>query len=99
MLPTKKTAICPKCKTRVKADKTDIVIKEKINHAAERLPKKVPKEIEDTFPVADAECPKCGFKKAYTWTQQIVAGMGGEDTPDTEFFRCTKCRHTWRKTA
>jgi DNA-directed RNA polymerase subunit M len=98
MLPSRKTTVCPKCGARTKADKSDIVLKEKISHAAEKMPRKV-SEIESTMPIADAECPKCSNKKAFWWTQQVVAGMGGEDTQDTEFFRCTKCRHTWRKTA
>ena len=97
MLPTKKTAICPKCKSRVKADKTDIVIKEKISHEAERIPKKAPMEIEGTLPISDADCPKCGNKKAYWWVQQTRGGSE-EDEVDTQFLRCTKCNHTWRTT-
>jgi DNA-directed RNA polymerase subunit M len=96
MLPSKKTAICPKCGSRVKAEKADIILKEKIMHKPEKASRRA-KEIENTYPIADAECPKCGNKKAYWWTQQVVAAMGGEDVPDTEFFRCTKCKYTWRK--
>lgn len=96
MLPSKKTAICPKCGSRVKADKSDIMIKEKITHSEkEKIPKRA-KEIEGTYPVADAECPKCENKKAYWWVQQVVEG---EDAPETQFFRCTRCRNTWRKSA
>lgn len=98
MLPSKKTTVCPRCGARTKAEKGDIVLKEKISHVSEKMPKRV-KEIEDTYPIADAECPKCENKKAYWWTQQVAASVGGEDVPDTEFFRCTRCRHTWRKSA
>lgn len=101
MLPSKKTAICPRCGSRVKAEKSDIVIKEKIAHSEKegKLRKRVPKEIEGTYPTVDAECPKCLNDKAYWWVQQTTGTLGDEDTPDTEFFRCTKCRYTWRKSA
>ena len=51
----------------------------------------VDKEIEP-LPLAEAECPKCGHNKAYFWTLQTRAS----DEPETKFFRCEKCRHTWR---
>lgn len=44
------------------------------------------------YPVVDEECPKCKNDKAYTWSQQMRAG----DEPETHFFKCTKCGHTWR---
>ena len=93
MLPSKKTAICPKCKSRVKANKNDIVLKEKISHSEKEKISPRAKEIEATFPTVKEECTSCGNKTAYWWTQQTL----GEDEPETQFFRCTKCRHTWRK--
>jgi transcription factor S len=45
------------------------------------------------YPIADAECPKCKNDKAFSWTQQMRAG----DEPETHFFKCTKCQHTWRE--
>jgi DNA-directed RNA polymerase subunit M len=96
MLPTKKTAICPKCKSRVKADKVDILIKEKIAHSEKEKVAKRAKEVEETYPTVKTECPKCRNKTAYWWVQQM---SGYEDEPETEFFRCTKCRNTWRKSA
>ena len=44
------------------------------------------------LPLTDAECEKCGHKKAYFWTVQTRAG----DEPETKFLRCEKCEHTWR---
>mgnify|MGYP001593021821 CR=1 FL=1 len=38
-------------------------------------------------------CDKCGNKVAYYWTQQTR----GADEPETRFFKCTKCSHTWRE--
>ena len=96
MLPTRKTAICPKCKSRVKAGKADIVIREKITHSVKEKIAKRAKEVEGTLPEVKQECPKCKNTMAYWWVQQV---LGGEDEPETEFFRCVKCSHTWRKTA
>ncbi len=50
-------------------------------------------ENKDTMPVVDQACPKCGNPKAYWWEQQTRAA----DEAATQFFRCTKCNHTWRK--
>ncbi len=47
---------------------------------------------EKTMPVTDAECPKCGNKKAYFWEVQTRAG----DEPPTKFLKCVKCKHIWR---
>jgi len=38
-------------------------------------------------------CPKCGHKEAETWQIQ----MRSSDEPATHFFRCIKCKHTWRQ--
>lgn len=53
----------------------------------------IDKEEVETLPVTDAECPKCGHKKAYYWLVQTRAG----DEAETKFLRCQKCRHTWRE--
>jgi DNA-directed RNA polymerase subunit M len=47
----------------------------------------------DVFPIIAAVCPKCKNQEAYFWTSQTRAG----DEAETRFFRCTKCRHTWRE--
>ena len=44
-------------------------------------------------PIVNEDCPKCKNNKAYTWFQQMRAG----DEPETHFFKCTKCSHTWRE--
>jgi len=48
---------------------------------------------ESAYPIIDAECPKCKYDKAYSWTQQMRAG----DEPETHFHKCVKCLHTWRE--
>ncbi len=102
MLPTKsgKTVTCPKCGARTKTAKDNVVIKEKRKKEKLEKRKRRPKEIIDTFPTVDAVCGKCGNTKAYWWTEQVTSALGGaEDLPETQFFRCTKCSYTWRKTA
>jgi len=47
---------------------------------------------EDPSPLVDAECKKCGHNKARFWTVQTRAS----DEPETKFFRCEYCNHTWR---
>ena len=47
---------------------------------------------EEPLPLTEAECPKCEHGKAYYWLVQTRAG----DESDTKFFKCEKCKHTWR---
>ncbi len=47
----------------------------------------------DVFPVISGNCKKCENTEAYFWTSQTRAG----DEAETKFFRCTKCKYTWRE--
>jgi DNA-directed RNA polymerase subunit M len=47
---------------------------------------------EETNPIVEMKCQKCGNKKAYFWTKQTRAS----DESETKFYKCTKCSHTWR---
>ena len=52
-----------------------------------------PDKVPDTDPITDAvECPKCSNRQAFWWIVQTDSA----DEPSTQFFRCTKCNHTWR---
>ncbi len=48
-----------------------------------------------TMPTVEEECPKCGNKEAFWWLLQTRSG----DEATTQFYRCTKCNHTWREYA
>ena len=48
---------------------------------------------EKTLPEIEMECPKCGNKKAAYWLVQTRSG----DEAETKFYKCTKCKHTWRE--
>ena len=43
--------------------------------------------------IVDAQCEKCGNKKAEYWEVQTRSA----DEPPTRFHKCTKCGHTWRE--
>jgi DNA-directed RNA polymerase subunit M len=44
-------------------------------------------------PKVSADCPECGHTEAEAWQEQTRSA----DEPSTSFFRCTKCKHTWRE--
>lgn len=48
-----------------------------------------------TMPTTTIECPKCHNMEAQWWFLQTRSG----DEPPTQFFRCTRCGHTWRQYA
>jgi DNA-directed RNA polymerase subunit M len=47
----------------------------------------------NTMPTMRMECPKCGNMLVYVWQVQTRGG----DEASTQFFRCTKCNHTFRE--
>jgi DNA-directed RNA polymerase subunit M len=46
-----------------------------------------------TAPQTNALCTKCGNDRAYWWMVQTRSA----DESSTQFFRCTRCRRTWRE--
>ena len=46
-----------------------------------------------TMPTMRRECPKCGNMEVFVWQVQTRGG----DEASTQFFRCTKCNHTFRE--
>jgi DNA-directed RNA polymerase subunit M len=45
------------------------------------------------LPTMEKECESCGNNRAFFFIKQTRAS----DEPPTRFFRCTKCKHTWRE--
>lgn len=45
------------------------------------------------LPETDVRCQKCGNGRAYWWLIQTRSA----DEPPTQFYKCTKCKHTWRE--
>ena len=47
------------------------------------------KGLESTIKI---DCEKCHNQEGVWWTFQTRSA----DEPETKFYRCTKCNHTWR---
>lgn len=93
---------CPKCGAMLMSKKcsrcsyeSDTEIKletsEKVKIAKEIVV--VNESDNEVNPIIDEECPKCNNTKAFFWTKQTRAG----DEAETQFLKCTKCKHSWRK--
>jgi len=90
LIEKRKNFGCPRCGFSSKG-KVDIKASEKMEKSKEIG---IIKEKDtDVFPVISATCPKCGHDEAHFWTSQTRSG----DEAETRFFRCTKCKHTWRE--
>jgi len=85
---------CPKCgyvEGEVLTQQKKVVQKESI----EALNVFAENEGEQTLPTIKIECENCGNDKAVWWMLQTRSA----DEPTTQFYRCIKCRHTWRNYA
>jgi DNA-directed RNA polymerase subunit M len=49
----------------------------------------------EALPSITIDCEKCGNTEAVWWMLQTRSA----DEPTTQFYRCTKCNHTWRNYA
>lgn len=45
------------------------------------------------LPTIAAKCPECGHDTAEWWLRQLRSA----DESETRFFRCVKCKYTWRE--
>ena len=69
-----------------------LTIKEEITN---NKPIEAVKEATELMPKVRIKCDstECENNIAFYWTQQTRAA----DEPETRFFKCTKCAHTWRE--
>ena len=82
--------VCPKCGWKEPIEGNRTISRSKKN---EKIIVVGEKERDlSTMPKTDAKCPKCGNMEAYWWMVQTRS----IDESTTQFFRCTKCGHTWR---
>lgn len=89
LIQKRKNYGCPRCNYSSK-DKIKIEVKEKVS--AGREVAVVKEKDSEVLPIVDEKCKKCGNKKSYFWTSQTRAG----DESETKFYRCVKCKHTWK---
>ena len=83
-------AACAKCSYKPRG-KVKIESSEKIDKA-DKVAVIEEKEL-TTYPRVEMKCSECKHKECYFWTLQTRSS----DEPETKFYKCTKCDHTWRE--
>jgi DNA-directed RNA polymerase subunit M len=101
---------CPKCEVKLKKDGSDLKCSKcgYVDGGTPTQQKKVIQEEstepfnvfeenegEESLPTIKIECESCGNDEAVWWMLQTRSA----DEPTTQFYRCTKCRYTWRNYA
>ena len=102
---------CPKCEVKLKKSISGLQcskcgytegqeVKNTKKVVDEQEPNKVlnvfeENEGDESLPTIKIECEKCGNDQAVWWMLQTRSA----DEPTTQFYRCIKCRHTWRNYA
>ena len=80
---------CPRCKYSTKC-KTKLKTSEKME--GKKIINIIHEKDSEVYPIIEHECKKCRNKKSYFWTQQTRSS----DEAETKFFKCIKCKFTWR---
>ena len=102
---------CPKCKTRLKEDANSIrlvcpkcqYVKQKSSKTKKEKPQESDsdllvmeeKDIKESMGLESTikiDCEKCHNQEGVSWAFQTRSA----DEPETKFYRCIKCNHTWR---
>ena len=100
---------CPTCEVRLKKTGSGISCPKCGYSEGDSEPTKKIKEDETTsefnvlegdegkeaLPSIKIDCEKCGNNEAVWWMLQTRSA----DEPTTQFYRCTKCKFTWRNYA
>jgi DNA-directed RNA polymerase subunit M len=96
VLDGKSTLVC-KCGYQQELEQSLEEINETINRKKEALEKNlIIVSEEDKISIhlkVKQDCPKCGYREAEAWQEQTRSA----DEPSTSFFRCVKCKYTWRE--
>ncbi len=102
---------CPKCKLVLTAQEVDgkrVLVCRKCGHKTDKYkPLRISEKVEkspldsvvvvendqETLPKTKVLCPSCNHNEAVWWVQQTRSA----DEAPTVFYRCTKCKHSWRE--
>ncbi|MFP3951521.1 MAG: transcription factor S [Candidatus Bathyarchaeia archaeon] len=91
--PNERIYICPKCGHREPLDE-EVSVNREAKKGKEKVIVIGEKERKlSTLPTTKVPCPKCDNDEAYWWMVQTRSA----DESTTQFYRCTKCGHTWRE--
>lgn len=88
LIPHGKISVCRSCGKKVNKK-----INVKIKNASKQEDIAVIEDNRPDLPKTNKECKKCKNNEAYYWLIQTRSA----DEPPTQFFKCTKCKYTWRE--
>ncbi len=91
MLPKGKKLVCTRCSFKKdigNAGEYKVSLKEKKKNKLLIVDEEI-----RTMPTTRAKCDRCGNMEAEWWLLQTRKA----DESETRFFRCTKCKFTWRE--
>jgi DNA-directed RNA polymerase subunit M len=91
MLPKQKKLVCTNCGKETEISNAESFRLKQAEGNKNKL-LIVDEEI-NTLPTTRAECRKCGNMEAEWWLLQTRRA----DEAETRFFRCTRCKFTWRE--
>ncbi len=99
---------CPKCELRLRKTGSGLACPKCDYTEGGTVPKTITKQQEvseinvlegsegkEALPTIKIDCEKCDSDQAVWWMLQTRSA----DEPTTQFYRCTKCGHTWRNYA
>lgn len=99
---------CPKCKSLLVSSGGELICRKcgysrdiSGDKSMKKVSQRQEKEITivddteeiSTLPTIHVRCPECGHNTAEWWLRQLRSA----DESEVRFFRCRKCKHTWRE--